>query len=86
MFIERVRVLEGVATMPFKEEDYNILARHNLNGRQIKNTVRTAQALAVNKGEPLSMEHIKRVLDVALAFDRDLKGGSGYQDAMRSYM
>jgi hypothetical protein len=86
MFIERVRVLEGVATMPFKEEDYNSLARHNLNGRQIKNTVRTAQALAVNKKEPLSMEHIKRVLDVALAFDRDLKGGSGFQDAMRSYM
>jgi hypothetical protein len=57
-----------------------------LNGRQIKNTVRTAQALAVNKKEPLSMEHIKRVLDVALAFDRDLKGGSGFQDAMRSYM
>jgi len=86
MFIERVRILEGVATMPFKEEDYNSLARHNLNGRQIKNTVRTAQALAVNKKEPLSMEHIKRVLDVALAFDRDLKGGSGFQDAMRSYM
>jgi AAA+ superfamily predicted ATPase len=86
MFIERVRVLEGVETMPFKEEDYSGLARHNLNGRQIKNTVRTAQALAVNKNEPLSMEHIKRVLDVALAFDRDLKGGSGFQDAMRSYL
>jgi hypothetical protein len=86
MFIERVRVQEGVATMPFREEDYTNLAKHNLNGRQIKNTVRTAQALAVNKGEPLAMEHIKRVLDVALAFDRDLKGGTGFQDAMRSYM
>lgn len=86
MFIERVRVLEGVDTMPFKEDDYTSLAKHNLNGRQIKNTVRTAQALAVNKKEPLGMEHIKRVLDVLLAFDRDLKGGSGYQDAMRNYM
>jgi hypothetical protein len=35
MFIERVRVLEGVATMPFNEEDYNALARHSLNGRQV---------------------------------------------------
>ena len=35
MFIERVRVLEGVATMPFKEEDYNNLAKNNLNGRQV---------------------------------------------------
>lgn len=85
MFIERVRVLEGVETMPFKEEDYNMLARHNLNGRQIKNTIRTAKALAVNVKEPLSMEHIKRVLDVALSFDRDLKGGPGFEDAMRGY-
>ncbi|KUJ16396.1 uncharacterized protein LY89DRAFT_82981 [Mollisia scopiformis] len=85
MFIERVRVLEGVATMPFTEEDYNNLAKNNLNGRQIKNTVRTAQALAVNNKEPLSMEHIKRVLDVSNAFDRDLKGGPGFEDAMRGY-
>ena len=31
------------------------------------------------------MEHIKRVLDVSNAFDRDLKGGTGFDDAMRSY-
>lgn len=85
MFIERVRVLENIETMPFNEEDYNDLAKHNLNGRQIKNTVRTAQALAVNQKEPLSMIHIRRVLDVALAFDRDLKGGTGFEDAMRNY-
>ncbi|KAG0646134.1 aaa-tob3 [Hyphodiscus hymeniophilus] len=85
MFIERVRVLECVKTMPFSEEDYNSLARNNLNGRQIKNTIRTAQALAVNNKEPLSMEHIKRVLDVSNAFDRDLKGGPGFEDAMRGY-
>jgi hypothetical protein len=66
--------------MPFTEEDYNQLARYDLNGRQIKNTVRTAQALAVNKGEPLSMSHIRQVLDVQTNFDRDLKGGTGYQD------
>jgi hypothetical protein len=71
--------------MPFTEEDYNILARHELNGRQIKNTVRTAQALAVNKREPLAMSHIRQVLDVQINFERDLKGGVGYQDAMRSY-
>ena len=35
MFIERVRLLEGIDTMPFTEEDYNSLARHNLNGRQV---------------------------------------------------
>jgi hypothetical protein len=35
MFIERVRVLEGVETMPFTEEDYTNLSKHNLNGRQV---------------------------------------------------
>jgi hypothetical protein len=78
-------VLEKMDLMPFTEEDYNTLARHELNGRQIKNTVRTAQALAVNKGEPLAMSHIRQVLEVQISFERDLKGGTGYQDAMRSY-
>ena len=59
--------------------------RTQLTTFQIKNTVRTAQALAVNNKEPLSMEHIKRVLDVSNAFDRDLKGGTGFEDAMRGY-
>ncbi|KAI5861500.1 hypothetical protein GGS23DRAFT_611485 [Durotheca rogersii] len=85
IFIERARAVAGVDLMPFDEEDYTTLARHNLNGRQIKNTVGTAQALAVNKGEPLSMRHIREVLNVQQNFEQDLKGGTGYQDAMRSY-
>ncbi|KAI1646660.1 uncharacterized protein F4817DRAFT_316662 [Daldinia loculata] len=85
IFIERARVVAGIDLMPFDEEDYTSLARHNLNGRQIKNTIGTAQALAVNKGEPLNMRHIREVLNVQQNFEQDLKGGSGYQDAMRSY-
>ncbi|KAL0944799.1 AAA family ATPase [Colletotrichum truncatum] len=85
IFMERVRVLEKIDLMPFSEEDYNDLAKYDLNGRQIKNTIRTAQALAVNKGEALSMEHIRQVLDVQKSFDIHLKGGTGYQDALRSY-
>ncbi|KAI0593002.1 hypothetical protein F4775DRAFT_597652 [Biscogniauxia sp. FL1348] len=69
----------------FTEADYSDLARHDLNGRQIKNTVLTAQALAVQQGEQLSMHHIRQVLDVQQTFERDLRGGPGYQDAMRSY-
>ncbi|KAG0156595.1 hypothetical protein PDIDSM_3776 [Penicillium digitatum] len=85
MFLERVRAIEGVNIASFAEEDYDMLSRHTLNGRQIKNSVRTAQALAVNENVPLSMEHIKRVLEVAETFDQDLRGGTGYLDAMRSY-
>ncbi|KAE8145568.1 hypothetical protein BDV25DRAFT_144541 [Aspergillus avenaceus] len=85
MFLERVQAMEGVQTATFTEKDFDALSRHNLNGRQIKNSVRTAQALAVNERTPLSMEHIKRVLEVAETFDHDLRGGTGYIDAMRSY-
>lgn len=85
MFVEKARVQQKVESTPFTEEEYNTLARHDLNGRQIKNTVIRAQALAVNKAEPLSMVHVRQILDVQVNFDRDLKGGTGYQDAMRSY-
>lgn len=84
-FIEKVRVVENVEVMPFSEKDYDALARNNLNGRQIKNAVRTAQSLAISEKERFSLEHIKRVLEVAEDFDHDLRGGSGYLDAMRSY-
>ncbi|OTA81268.1 hypothetical protein M434DRAFT_85617 [Hypoxylon sp. CO27-5] len=85
IFIERARAVTGIDLTPFDEDDYTSLARHNLNGRQIKNTIGTAQALAVNKGEPLSMRHIREVLNVQQNFEQDLKGGTGYQEAMRSY-
>ena len=48
--------------------------------------MRSAQALAVNEGAPLAMSHVLKVLEVSEAFERDLKGGTGYTDAMRSYM
>lgn len=39
----------------------------------------------MNKGEALGMRHIRQVLEVHVSFERDLKGGVGYQEAMRSY-
>ncbi|KAI9715935.1 MAG: hypothetical protein M1828_000523 [Chrysothrix sp. TS-e1954] len=85
MFLDKVRKMEDVQTVEWAESDFDTLARRSMNGRQIKNAVRTAQALAVNERSPLNMEHIKRVLDVAESFEMDLKGGTGYADAMRSY-
>lgn len=84
-FIQMVAKQPGGQVAEFSDEDFAVLSRHRLNGRQIKNTVRTAQALALNENAELTMGHIKRVLDVAETFDRDLKGGIGYVDAMRSY-
>ena len=86
IFLSSVAALPNVTTQDFSDADLDRLARRaNLNGRQIKNAVRSAQALAVNEKVPLGMAHVMQVLDVAEAFERDLKGGSGYMDAMRSY-
>ncbi|KIX06385.1 uncharacterized protein Z518_04361 [Rhinocladiella mackenziei CBS 650.93] len=84
LFIERVKNQEKMEVAPILESDYNDLARRDVNGRQIKNLVRAAQALAIHENTPLSMVHIKRVIDVAESFEIDLKGGTGYSDAMRS--
>ncbi|QDS71139.1 hypothetical protein FKW77_009891 [Venturia effusa] len=83
-YIERVRVKEGVEVMPFKNQDLEDLSRKTLNGRQIKNTVGTAQALALFEEKGMGMDHIKRVLEVAESFDRDLRG-EGYVGAQNLY-
>ncbi|KAK7421853.1 hypothetical protein QQZ08_009730 [Neonectria magnoliae] len=85
MFLERVQALGKIEVTPLTEDDLVALSKQDLNGREIKNVVGSAQDLAVNKGEALSMRHIKQVLNVHAKFGRDLKGGSGYEDAMRSY-
>ncbi|KAL7275470.1 hypothetical protein RUND412_001577 [Rhizina undulata] len=56
------------------KDELENLAKRQLNGRQIKNAVRTAQALADNKNEKLSMKHLSVVLAVTEGFEHDLKG------------
>ncbi|KAF8539779.1 P-loop containing nucleoside triphosphate hydrolase protein [Trichophaea hybrida] len=52
-----------------KEEDYKELAKAEINGRQVKNVFRTAQALAADKGECIGMRHLEMVLEVMKGFD-----------------
>ncbi|KAI1607958.1 P-loop containing nucleoside triphosphate hydrolase protein, partial [Exophiala viscosa] len=84
LFIDRVKKQEGMEVAEIRESDITDLARRDVNGRQIKNLVRAAQALAVYEDVPLSMMHIRRVIDVVENFEVDLKGGTGFTDAMRS--
>jgi AAA+ superfamily predicted ATPase len=85
MFIERVRAHGKLELEPFEDAELSTLAKHDLNGREIKNILGSAQDLAVSKSEPLGPRHVRQVLDVHDKFGRDLKGGSGFEDAMRSY-
>lgn len=51
------------------------LAEEDLNGRQIKNTVKTAQALAVSDKTELKLEHIKQSLVAMGMFEADFAKG-----------
>jgi hypothetical protein len=44
--------------------DVDRLSRLNMNGRQIKNILKTAQLLASKRGEGLSYDHVKTVMEV----------------------
>jgi SpoVK/Ycf46/Vps4 family AAA+-type ATPase len=45
--------------------EYEELARYDLNGREIKNTVKMSAQLAEEKGADLSMSHLRTVIDIA---------------------
>ena len=66
-FLSKVGALDGV-----EEKEWDVLKNKNVNGRQIKNTVKTAQALAYSREESLAFRHIDQVLTVMEQFERDL--------------
>jgi hypothetical protein len=50
--------------------------------REIKNTIRSAQALAVADGTELTIKHLKTVLDVQKEFREDFEGLPGIWNGM----
>ncbi|KAK0638626.1 hypothetical protein B0T16DRAFT_421443 [Cercophora newfieldiana] len=55
-------------------EEMKRLAEGRLNGRQIKNVVRTAKSLASYKKKRLDYEQVKQVMEIQMAFEKDLEG------------
>jgi hypothetical protein len=55
----------GIGT---NETQLEYLAEHELNGRQIKNSIRVAQALAASKNEEVHLRHILQAIDLATSF------------------
>lgn len=87
LFIQKVRDLkdQGVEVEELGEEEMKRLAGFELNGREIKNAVRTAQSVALIEGERLGMRHFLQVLLVGEVFAKDLKGW-GQEEMMKFYM
>jgi SpoVK/Ycf46/Vps4 family AAA+-type ATPase len=46
------------------QDDFDVLAKNEMNGREIKNSIKTAMVLAEHKKEPLKLEHLRVVLDI----------------------
>ena len=55
-----------------EDGDYEALSRHKLNGRQIKNIIKTAQSLASYRKDKLNKEQLEQVVEIQMEFERDL--------------
>ena len=56
-------------------DELNRLASFNINGREIKNTVMTANGMAMSEGTRLNVDHINIVLKYLQKFETDLAIG-----------
>lgn len=54
------------------ERELRLLSARDVNGRQIKNAVRTASALAESMQEQLGFKHIESVLDMMAEFEIEM--------------
>lgn len=71
-FMKKARQNSSTLSSPtggLSEEHLQFLCNKNLNGRQIKNAVRTASAIADSEGKQMSYEHLTQVLEIVDQFD-----------------
>ena len=60
----------------FSDADLNSLVDFKMNGREIKNVIKTAQLLASKKGEALGVKHVHSVLAIEKKHVGDQTSGS----------
>lgn len=68
-----MKTAEDLRTGRCDDAFLNDLADKELNGRQIKNAVRTANALCVSKSEPLAARHVLMSLESLTQLDAQLE-------------
>jgi SpoVK/Ycf46/Vps4 family AAA+-type ATPase len=54
------------------DQEYESLAQSKINGRQIKNVIRTAQSLAQFNGAKLDLQKLEQVVKIQDEFEREL--------------
>lgn len=58
--------------MEMDDEGYHSLAKADINGRQIKNVIRTAKSLAQFHGQRLDRQKLEQVIQIQMEFEKDL--------------
>ncbi|KAL8875267.1 MAG: hypothetical protein Q9198_006348 [Flavoplaca austrocitrina] len=71
-FLKKVATAKGRAE--YTSVDLDWLSKKEVNGRQIKNMISTAHALAVSEMVPLSRSHLEIVIDLDKEFQKDYNG------------
>ncbi|KAJ0160546.1 ATPase family AAA domain-containing protein 3B [Colletotrichum tanaceti] len=70
-------IVGGNVDVDVDEAGYERLAEARLNGRQIKNVVRTARSLAAHKKRRLDYAQLQQVVDIQMTFERELDSLEG---------
>ena len=58
------------------EDDVQTLVGYGINGREIKNAINTARALAAQDGKPVTTRHIREILDAKALFIKEVAESS----------
>ena len=73
-FIERLETIErDNVNVGDLRQHIKALAKHDMNGRQIRNALTTARQLAQYKGEKMNSRHLKHSINVSGKFEQYLK-------------
>ncbi|KAF9457884.1 hypothetical protein BDZ94DRAFT_1227214 [Collybia nuda] len=68
-FINKLAVSKEITAQQIKD-----LAVRDVNGRQIKNAVRTAHSLALSRSQPIGFSHFSETLDAMEEFTKEFQG------------
>ncbi|MCK5016828.1 MAG: AAA family ATPase [Candidatus Peribacteraceae bacterium] len=68
--------LIGAAKLATEEIDIKTLATKDLNGRQIKSTIRMAQAIAAQNKEVVKTEHLMSYIELLKTFEKQMSNGT----------
>jgi AAA+ superfamily predicted ATPase len=79
-FIHMLKEIKEDIDIEDLNDNIDDLAKHEMNGREIRNALTTARQLAQFKKEKLCYEHLELAIRTASEFNKYLEGTRGFSD------